>query len=77
MTKFIDEITYAGKQNVNNMAFDMDAYLDQKMIREIEEYANEQRKKMDAEIEQGLWKPVTKLKTGIYIKHRGSLWSKA
>lgn len=77
MTKFIDEITYAGKQNVTNMAFDMDAYLDQKMIREIEEYANEQRKKMDAEIEQGLWKPVTKLKMGIYIKHRGSLWSKS
>ena len=55
---------------------EMDVYLDEKMIREIEEYANEQRKKMDAEIEQGLWKPVTKLKEGIYIKHRNSLWSK-
>lgn len=55
----------------------MDVYLDEKMIREIEEYANEQRKVMDAEIKQGLWKPVTKLKEGVYIKHRGSLWSKA
>ena len=77
MTKFIDEVMYAGKQNATNMAFDMDAYLDQKMIREIEEYANEQRKKMDAEIEQGLWKPVTKLKEGVYIKHRSSLWRQA
>jgi len=77
MTKFIDEVMYVGNQNVNNMAFDMDAYLDQKMIREIEEYANEQRKKMDAEIAQGLWKPVIKLKEGIYIKHRSSLWEKA
>lgn len=76
MTKFFDEVLYVGKQDTNNMAFDMDAYLDQKMIQEIEDYANEKRKVMDAEIERGLWKPVTKLKEGVYIKHRGSLWSK-
>ena len=45
MTEFIDEVMYAGKQNVTNMAFDMDAYLDQKMIREIEEYAMNSAKK--------------------------------
>ncbi len=79
-TPFFDEVLYTGqnKPNHEGVALDMDALLDQKMIREIEIYAEEKRKQMDAEIEQGLWIPAgVKLTAGVFVKHRGLLWRKA
>ena len=79
-TPFFDEVLYTGqnKPNYDGVALDMDAFLDQKMIREVEAYGEMRRKQMDAEIEQGLWLPAgKKLTAGVFVKHRGALWRKA
>ncbi len=79
-TPFFDTVLYDGftKSNTDGVAFDMDAFFDQKMIVEIEAYADEKRKAMDTEIENGLWLPAGEnLTAGVFVKHRGSLWRKA
>lgn len=78
-TPFFDTVLYDGfsKPNTDGVAFDMDAFLDQKMIRDIAAYADEKRKGMNAEIEKGLWLPAgEKLTAGVFVKYRGSLWRK-
>lgn len=78
-TPFFDTVLYdeSNKPNTEGIAFDMDAFLDQKMIRDIAAYADEKRKVMDSEIEKGLWLPAgEKLTAGVFVRHRGSLWRK-